>query len=167
MKDKASSPNCQRARSAQSLASFFHNKIVAMLSLALLSSAVHAGTAVCKDAVGRTYGQHSSERGIERIDGDDGMAGVIFVVTWGKAAKPTVITSDSRLNLNLTREALLIRVQPDQVDIVTTSHVDDEWLFSIFPKSKVALITTHGTGASAARNGAVATTLLAQCTITE
>lgn len=95
------------------------------------------------------------------------MAGVIFVVTWGKAAKPTVITSDSRLNLNLTREALLIRVQPDQVDIVTTSHVDDEWLFSIFPKSKVALITTHGTGASAARNGAVATTLLAQCTITE
>jgi hypothetical protein len=126
-----------------------------------------AATAVCRDAIGHDYGERGPESDGKRVDVADSMRGVTFIFSWVKGAKSvSVTTSDTRFNRNLTNTGIVINEAPEQISFAAwdTSVV---WMYSIFPKAQVALISSHGTDAESRGGGAIAVSLLATCVISE
>jgi hypothetical protein len=126
-----------------------------------------ATTAVCQNATGHAYGQRGQEGEGKRIDFADSMKTDTFIFSWSTAEKPASVTiSDSRIKRNNSQLAAIVSQTAEQISFAVGDPTTT-WLYSIFPKSSVALISRHETDAMSKGGGAIATSFLATCVISE
>ena len=149
-----------RAMSLQTFATF--------LLLSALATPTLARTAVCTNPIGRILGQAGTamQRG-QVIDEPDGMAGGTFTIIWENGQNQAKIVSQgSGGGEPLTDDAIQVFDDDEQVSflVIYTSAV---WLYSLFTKPKLLLITAHNNGVSVDTGGAIIKALKAKCEISE
>lgn len=134
----------------------------------LQTTAAHALTAVCKEPTGRIFGVHGTILGKGKaLDEPDGMKGGMFTIVWNRGQKQVQITSQgSGGGEPMTDTGIRVFESDEQVSflVVYSSAV---WLYSIYTKPKLLLMTAHNNGASIDVGGAVVKSFKASCEISE
>ena len=142
-------------------------KYFGLLLFVLVPMPSMATTAVCQNATGHAYGQRGQEGEGKRADYADSMKTDTFIFSWSTAGKPASVTISSPVTKrNNSQLATMVSKTPEQVSF-TVGDSTTAWLYSIFPKSSVALISRHDTDAMSHDGGAIATSFLATCVISE
>lgn len=128
----------------------------------------HALTAVCKDPAGRVIGQAGTvlERG-EPIDEPDGMKGGTFTIIWNRGENEAkVVSQGTGGGEPLTDQGIRVFEADEQVSFLVR-YPSAVWLYSLFKRPKLLLITAHNNGASIDTGGAVNKAYKAKCDISE
>ena len=139
-----------------------------LLLLSTLSVPAHAVTAVCKNPTGRVLGQAGTilERG-EPIDEPDGMKGGTFTIMWNRGDNEAKLISQGvGGDEPLTDQAMRVFESDEQVSFLVR-YPSAVWLYSLFTKPKLLLITAHNNGASIDTGGALNKAYKAKCDISE
>lgn len=142
-------------------------KYLGLLFLVLAPTHLKATTAVCQNAIGHAYGQRGQDGEGKRVDYADSMKTDTFIFSWSTAEKSASVTiSNPLIKRNNSQLATMVSETSGQVSFAAGDSTTS-WLYSIFPKSSVALISRHDTDAMSHSGGAIATSFLATCVISE
>jgi hypothetical protein len=138
------------------------NAVVA-IALLLATSACGAAEVVCRHAVGRVYGAHGPEDGATRIDETDSAPDAVYTIKWQSGQPFGEVSVASGGGRIFKYSASLIQESEQQVTL-SVHNPDTVWLYSVFPKSRLALISQHNTDiVSESGGGAVGSVMLAPC----
>src|SRR3989344_2810349 len=129
--------------------------LAALLGL-LHATAAHAVTAVCKEPTGRIFGIHGTALGKGKaLDEPDGMKGVMFTIVWNRGQKQAQITSHgSGGSEPMTDTGIRVFESDEQVSFLVV-YPSAVWLYSLYRRPKLLLMTVHNNGVSIDVGGAV------------
>ena len=141
---------------------------LAVLLVLLQATAAHALTAVCKEPTGRIFGIHGTGLGKGKaLDEPDGMKGGMFSIVWNSGQKQAQITSQgSGGGEPMTDTGIRVFESDEQVSFLVV-YPSSVWLYSLYRKPKLLLMTSHNNGASIDVGGAVVKSFKASCEISE
>lgn len=131
-------------------------------------TAAHAVTAVCKEPTGRIFGVHGTVLGKGKVlDEPDGMKGGMFTIVWNRGQKQAQITSQgSGGGEPMTDTGIRVFASDEQISFLVV-YPSSVWLYSLYRKPKLLLMTAHNNGASIDAGGAVVKSFKASCEISE
>ena len=131
----------------------------------LQASISHALTAVCKDPIGRAYGNHGILGQGKVLDEPDDMKGGLFTIIWNEGQNQAqMISQGSGGGSPMTETGFLVFASKEQISFLVT-YPSAVWLYSLYSKPKMLLMTTHNNGMSIDTGGAVVKSLKASCEI--
>jgi len=137
-----------------------------VLFVLLNATAAHALTAVCKEPTGRVYGVHGVLGKGKPVDESDGMKGGMFTIVWSHGQKQAQIISQGSGGKPMTDTGIRVFASDEQVSFLVV-YQSAVWLYSLYPKPKLLLITTHNNGAFIDIGGALTKSYKASCEISE
>ena len=144
------------------------NLFLAVLFGLLNATAVHALTAVCKEPTGRIFGVHGTVLGKGKpLDEPDGMKGGVFTIVWSHGQKQAqIINQGSGGGKPMTDSGIRVFETDEQVSFLVV-YQSAVWLYSLYSKPKLLLMTAHNNGVSIDVGGAVVKSYKASCEISE
>jgi hypothetical protein len=134
----------------------------------LHATTAHAVTAVCKEPTGRIFGVDGTVLGKGKaLDEPDGMKGGRFTIVWNRSQKQAQITSQgSGGGEPMTDTGIRVFESDEQVSFLVV-YPSSVWLYSLYRKPKLLLMTTHNNGVAIDVGGAVVKSFKAACEISE
>ena len=141
---------------------------LAVLFGLLNATTVHALTAVCKEPTGRIFGVHGTVLGKGKpLDEPDGMKGSMFTIVWSHGQKQAqIISQGSGGGKPMTDSGIRVFETDEQVSFLVV-YQSAVWLYSLYSKPKLLLMTAHNNGVSIDVGGAVVKSYKASCEISE
>jgi len=143
------------------------SRIACILICLALGAPAYGLTAVCKNATGRILGIHGATFGGKAIDEPDGISGATFTVLWNAGDSEAKIVTQSAGGGTPTTERALVVFQSNEQLSFLVLYDSAVWLYSVYPKPKVLIMSSHNNGMAVDAGGAVAKTFQARCEIGE
>lgn len=140
---------------------------VTLVLCALHSTSSHALTAVCKSPTGRMLGLHGKIGSGRVVDEPDGMKDGLFTLVWKDDQRlAQIIRQGSGGGNPLIDMGIPVFKSEEQVSFLVT-YPSAVWLYSLYWKPRVLLLTSHNNGLLVDSGGAIAKSFMAYCEISE
>jgi hypothetical protein len=134
--------------------------------MAFASSAL-ALTAVCRNPVGRVLGVHGAFGEGKQIDAVDGMPGGLFTFVRERGERRVqVISQGTGGGAPMTDTGIQVFSSSEQTSFLVV-YPSAVWMYSLYEKPRMLLISVHNNGVSIDSGGAVVKTYRANCEFSE
>jgi hypothetical protein len=138
--------------------------LIVILALIPFSSAT-ALTAVCKNPIGRILGIHGTIFKGKTFDEPDAISNATFTLIWKKGEKEAQIISQSTGGGTPATERALLIFDTNEQSTFLVLYESAVWMYSIYPKPKILILTSHNNGMSIDTGGAVVKSFQAKCEV--
>lgn len=143
-------------------------RLAFIMGCLVCSTPGYALTAVCHNPTGRNLGIHGLMLGGGKpIDEPDRIARATFTVLWNTGEREaTIVTQNSGGGTPMTERATVVLQTNEQLSLLVVLE-SAVWLYSVYPKPKMLIMSSHNNGMAMDVGGAVAKTFQARCDISE
>jgi len=119
-------------------------------------------TAICRNPAGRIYGQDGTLGGNSFVNAEDGIRDGLFTFTWSVGEDTAQIIWQGRTGTPRRETGFVVHTSDEQISLFV-HYPAAAWLYSLFPKPGLLLMSKHTNGVGMDSGGAVVTSLMAKC----